>query len=698
MSSRGKYLIQFIIFQLLIISGQPVVSQIINEIDSLRQLTATSGQSREKAANLLTLGNLFYGQKEYDSVLLYAEKARMLALNFDDSLCIADVLYLKSKTYDKIDNQVASLNSAREYLNMVKHWSDSMRLGRAYYQFGQMLQDHGRNDSAAFYLKECLALNLAARDTGNTMVLYNAIGNLFMDYSEFDSAATYILYAIHFAEYIGSEGDLALLYNNLGKVFTRLDRFDDARNYLEKALNYFEGTEEKYTTGVILMDLGSNYLSAGDLGMALVYYDRASGYIETYGEERIGVYNLYNNYSEFYKKKGKYNQAIAYLDRAIEGYKRLNYLENVAIAMRNKGDSYTRLGKYDLGRRYLDSSLAICMSSGYKQIQFDVLESLALNYRMSGNYKRAYENEAKRFDLFREIFNIKKESKITNLKLAYEKEKDQAEILALKNANLMRELDLRKMTTERNSYLFTGIGILLIGLLVFLYLRQRVIIARQKIKQLEEEKKLMEAKLLVEGQELERKRIARELHDGLGVLLSATKMQFTSLKDVTPENQPLIEKATQLLEQATGDVRKISHNMMPGLLTKLGFFEAVEELFDNINESEKIKATCKITGEKVRMPENNEIMLYRIIQEMVNNTLKHARANAVDLNIKTFPGNIHINYSDDGIGFDVQNTLKDENASFGMRNMQSRVAFLDGEMDIQSWPGEGVRYTMHFPF
>jgi signal transduction histidine kinase len=98
------------------------------------------------------------------------------------------------------------------------------------------------------------------------------------------------------------------------------------------------------------------------------------------------------------------------------------------------------------------------------------------------------------------------------------------------------------------------------------------------------------------------------------------------------------------------------------------------------------------------MPENNEIMLYRIIQEMVNNTLKHARANAVDLNIKTFPGNIHINYSDDGIGFDVQNTLKDENASFGMRNMQSRVAFLDGEMDIQSWPGEGVRYTMHFPF
>jgi two-component system, NarL family, sensor kinase len=94
----------------------------------------------------------------------------------------------------------------------------------------------------------------------------------------------------------------------------------------------------------------------------------------------------------------------------------------------------------------------------------------------------------------------------------------------------------------------------------------------------------MAAKLLVEGQEEERKRIATELHDGIGVLLSATRMQFSVLEEKSPENKDLINRASKMLEQASGDVRKISHNMMPGLLTKLGFLEAAEDLFERISD------------------------------------------------------------------------------------------------------------------
>ena len=163
--------------------------------------------------------------------------------------------------------------------------------------------------------------------------------------------------------------------------------------------------------------------------------------------------------------------------------------------------------------------------------------------------------------------------------------------------------------------------------------RKDRIIAEQRIFQLEEEKKLLAARSIIEGQEEERKRIAKELHDGLGVLLSTAKMQFTTIKDKSPENKPLIERATKLLEQAAGDVRRISHNMMPGLLTRFGLYEATEDLMEELDETKGLTATCRIKGDTKRLPENTEIMLYRVIQEMVNNTLKHAEAKNISINM-----------------------------------------------------------------
>jgi signal transduction histidine kinase len=221
------------------------------------------------------------------------------------------------------------------------------------------------------------------------------------------------------------------------------------------------------------------------------------------------------------------------------------------------------------------------------------------------------------------------------------------------------------------------------------------IIAEQRIRQLEEEKKLLAAKSLVEGQEDERKRVARELHDGLGVLLSTAKMAFTTLKDPKPENKLLIDKATKLLEQASGDVRKISHNMMPGLLTKLGLYEALEDLFEKIDETESIEVSIDIPEDVQRLPENQEIMLYRIVQEMVNNTLKHAAATSIGITIQQVNGMLEIHYSDDGKGFEVERQL--DKKTLGLTSIMSRVDFLNGTVDITSKPGKGMKFAIRIP-
>jgi two-component system, NarL family, sensor kinase len=121
----------------------------------------------------------------------------------------------------------------------------------------------------------------------------------------------------------------------------------------------------------------------------------------------------------------------------------------------------------------------------------------------------------------------------------------------------------------------------------------------------------------------------------------------------------------------------------------------VEDLFENLNETEGLLAEVKIEGEPTRLSGNKEIMLYRIVQEMVNNTLKHAEAKNIKLNMEIQPNNLKIDYWDNGKGFNLVEKL--ESKSIGLTSIQSRVKFINGEIEVNSKPGEGVTYDISVP-
>jgi signal transduction histidine kinase len=321
------------------------------------------------------------------------------------------------------------------------------------------------------------------------------------------------------------------------------------------------------------------------------------------------------------------------------------------------------------------------------------------HYAQTGDFENAYKYHVLFKNLSDTILKIDVQKEIAQLKLAYDIEKQRAENFKLKSTIFEKNYVVERRTSQRNSYLFVGLGIILVLVFFILYYTQRTrknrIISEQRIRQLEEEKKLLAARSIVMGQEEERKRIAQELHDGLGVLLSSARMHFTSIRDKTPEAQPLLEKAAKMLEQASGDVRRISHNMMPGLLTKYGFYEAAEDLFEQVGEMEGIHAEVSIKGEQERLPENTEIMLYRILQEMMNNTLKHSGASNVKLEIEILRNRLSFTYSDDGKGFDLDEKLKQK--SIGLTGLQSRVKFLGGELMMKTAPGKGVLFIFDVP-
>lgn len=698
MKKHCFYLFHLIIMPLLftVIIISEVFPQ-VPETDSLLRVIPGQPDNKEKADNLLKLGLHFYAF-DHDSAMVYYKQAFTLSNRLSYTEGKADALYMQSMILKGKTDYDSSFDYNKRFLELVESLQDSLRLAKGYYHHGALFLVLSDYDSAFIYCKRSLAIYSPLNNTTGIIANYNCIADIFRSKSEYDSAAIYYLKAIKILEKSGNDRYLGIIYNNLGDIYLDLTQLEDARKYLNMSQEINKKYNETNDIALGFNNLGRVACEGNDFDQALAYYEQADSLYRQTGDLH-GICDLYNNYGVVYLKQKNYPQAILKFNQALDGYSDLGIPRGILVAMGNIAAACAEQGRYEEALIMHDSCLHMAYKQGSREFAVDALYNISDIYHRAGNYQKAFEYQTRYYALLDSIFDIEKAKVINDLTLKYEKEKDQAHILALEKENLQKDLNLRKRTNQRNAYLFSGVGIIALILFIAFYFHQRTvrdkIIAIQKIRQLEEEKKLMAAKLLVEGQEKERKRIATELHDGLGVLLSATKMQFSVIVDKSPENKELIEKATRMLEQASGDVRKISHNMMPGLLTKLGFYEAVEDLFEHIGETRDLKAVCTISGNQDRLSENKEIMLYRIVQEMVNNTIKHAEAKNIELQIDVAQERLDMKYSDDGKGFDVGKTLESE--SIGMKSIQSRVNFLKGSLVIESKPGEGAGFSFQIP-
>jgi signal transduction histidine kinase len=214
---------------------------------------------------------------------------------------------------------------------------------------------------------------------------------------------------------------------------------------------------------------------------------------------------------------------------------------------------------------------------------------------------------------------------------------------------------------------------------------------KQKIIELEKDKQLLSIDAMLKGQEEERSRIAKDLHDGLGGLLSGTKLSFMNVKEnlvLTPENGVLFDKSLSMLDNTIGDLRKVAQNLMPEALVKFGLHEAVRDFCDSIQSSTGIRVLYHEMGEKRKLDNTAEVFAYRIIQELVNNAVKHAAASQVFVQLTINTDKVRITVEDDGKGFD-KNKIKQTKGA-GMANIDYRVQYFNGEIDLVTSPGNGT--------
>jgi signal transduction histidine kinase len=194
---------------------------------------------------------------------------------------------------------------------------------------------------------------------------------------------------------------------------------------------------------------------------------------------------------------------------------------------------------------------------------------------------------------------------------------------------------------------------------------------------------------IVSAQEKERKRIARDLHDEVGAMLSVVKLNVSRIEKITiPDNSKVLANETKTyLDEVITQVRGISRALLPPSLEKLGLYFALEELANWINKSGQIKVACWKSGDQVRFSEKRELAVFRIIQELINNAIKHADASGISIHIRFISGKLAVLVSDNGKGFNVDEKM---NTGLGLKNLESRTQMLDAKFKIKSVPEKGT--------
>lgn len=550
-----------------------------------------------------------------------------------------------------------------------------------------------------------LILNLKsveiARAFGNPERLAACLGNVgatYISLRQHEKALEYQLQIIPLYEKLNDQIKLSTLYGNLSYTYGNIKQYKKAIEYGELSLQIGRQIKNDYAVTTTLVNLSTVYILTGEIQRAVKALEEARAIAKrTNNQYALLITSL--NLGDANIKLGNFYKLESYFDEALTLAEKLGDKESVVIALRGKALHFFYSKKIVEAESYANQSLQLAIAN-------NMIENIGKAYTVLADIAvlkedfRANNYYAARSDSIRTLLlNESIAENIQELEAKYESEKKGQQIKQLE-----QEADIKDLSIKQNRLLNFILVVSLFAVLAIVVLARRTyqqkkrILEREnalnqsRIAQLENEKQLTASESVIKGQDEERGRLAKDLHDGLGGMLSGIKYSLNTMKGnliMTPDNQQAFERSIDMLDSSIKEMRRVAHNMMPEALVKFGLNTALKDFCNEINQSGALQITYQSIGfENEKLDATLSITIYRIIQELINNTMKHAGANTAIVQVTLEGGQIAITVEDDGKGFDV--SLLNQSKGMGWNNIQSRVDFLKGKLDIKSDSNHGT--------
>ena len=550
----------------------------------------------------------------------------------------------------------------------------------------------GQFDScAANYDKALIEMKGTKHANWDTHVYINSV-SAYRNIGQYEKALNSGYNALKHYEEIKDTLQIAWFYTDIGYIYDRMKDFEEAIKWHRRSLSLFKQLDKAYQVNFVKVRIGIAYDDLGIYDSAHIYNKQAL-YYHIAEKDSFSIGEVSSNIGNTYTKQEEWESALEYLELAYSIGDAYGDDGSFAIAAINLGNVYTHLGEYIKAKKVLKKGLESARLWGGRKFEseayyrFHELFEKLQQFDSSLYYYKLYES------LEDSLYGLKKAEQIANIKTKYETEKKEQQIKLQKIS--LKEKESKLESRQRTILALIIFLALVITIAVGIYKRyqarknaelQRLIIKEQE--------KGLEA--VFNAQEEERKRISKELHDGIGQQLSGLKMAFQKLsggiKEKLPEKKEEVEKLTEIVSESADEVRSISHQMMPRALIEFGLIEAIEDMLSKSLGVSKIEYEFEYHGIDERLDERKEVSLYRITQELINNIIKHSNANQVNIHLFKNNRKIILIVEDNGKGISIDNTK-----GHGLMNIKSRVNTLDGEVNLEPSPNSGTLATIRIP-
>ncbi|MEP6845979.1 MAG: sensor histidine kinase [Panacibacter sp.] len=473
----------------------------------------------------------------------------------------------------------------------------------------------------------------------------------------------------------------------IGWAYLEMGQTKEALSWHLKALKTTSDTMllEKY--GILFANLALNYKGLGKTDSSLYYINKAINYSRR-NDNLFALSNSLAIQAQLYVTSGKSQLAEAPLKEVVAIRKLIGDPFYIVSDMAQLGLYYAHNNQPDKGIAICNEGINIARQYKLDTKLFFLYNTLAENYKIQGDINKYAQLAEQIIALKDSVYQANSAEALAEMQAKYELQKKETRIV-------QQNYDLAK----KNFLLYSIAGLLIATLLFgYFFFKNRKKNQHLKMQALEMEQKKKITQAVMQAEEDERKRIAGDLHDSVAQKMVVAKLNLevlgNQLTELDEQKKKIYNNISSLLEESTAEVRSLSHSMMPQSFALSGLANTISTFLDKI-EIPELNIHFNAEGDFTNIQENKALMIYRIVQECVQNVLKHAKATKLDLSIINENNEVDVTIEDNGIGFDSKSI--DIAESNGIKNIRSRIQYLNGKYDINSNAGQGTIIAFYIP-